>query len=124
MDGAGAVTAAAAHPLTQIQLVQLSYLLARAAVSCLVLTYSHLGHSAMLCFAASSMAGGGGRSGPPPLQRQRDALPDDVSQLTELKKHTKVCGTVLCCVCGGVRGKEGGCKAPRVRLEALPCVKL
>jgi hypothetical protein len=32
----------------------------------------------------------GGRSGPPPLQRRRDALPDDVVAVTELKKHTKV----------------------------------
>jgi len=38
-------------------------------------------------------AGGGGRggsSGPPPTQRRRDTLPDDIAQLTELKKHEKV----------------------------------
>lgn len=36
-------------------------------------------------------AGGGGRSGPPPAQRRRDTLPDDITELTELKKHEKVC---------------------------------
>jgi hypothetical protein len=39
----------------------------------------------VLCFT-----GGGGRSGPPHPQRRRDTLPDDITELTELKKHEKV----------------------------------
>jgi hypothetical protein len=45
----------------------------------------------MLCVVCLACAGGGGRSGPPPAQRRRDTLPDDIAELTELKKHEKVC---------------------------------
>lgn len=41
----------------------------------------------MLCCAA--LPGGRGR-GPPPQQRRRDSLPEDVSLVTELKRHEKV----------------------------------
>jgi hypothetical protein len=43
--------------------------------------------SAVLCCAA--LAGGRGR-GPPPQQRRRDSLPEDVTLVTELKRHEKV----------------------------------
>jgi hypothetical protein len=42
-----------------------------------------------------SCAGGGGRSGPPAAQRRRDTLPDDITELTELKKHEKVRSILL-----------------------------
>jgi hypothetical protein len=45
--------------------------------------------SHILCLSLPLTGGGGRHSSHPP--RQRDVLPDDVTQLTELKKHEKVC---------------------------------